>query len=1428
MGFFDSIRNTVGAQDKTTGAITTQPFQAIYNKGTLWVGSNKSVWLYMVLPDYPVTFEDASRRLELGGELERALEEIGKLSREPLGNTTVGGRSREIHVITHIWYKVPEPPDKSTPEHAQFLNRIYDFLAPNKATWVGVRLWPETESSEKPNVLGTLQRASASMLGFDLDDVDAYITDYNRIRRILVAADAKTPTTDQRKQLAYWHNAGREGDPTVIAFPEKLVIDNNDNIEFSAVEKFNTIKFNPRTQTWLANALTHPEGAITISIRGELESAGTTRKRLKQTQRKIRHQIEEEEAAVEEGDVESIETTQLAQYNKQVEDYFATNNTPVITKASFVFARRATPAEETFNDLLENAYDIETKVLTHRQIDALEETLPTSPKRSTQSKDSLTIPMVAYSGVRSFSQLGDDDGAFPGVIIPDMVPMYISARAASESNQPPMMTVVGVPGSGKAQALSTSIPTPSGWTTMGELKLGDKVLGRDGKPCTVVHLSPINEKPNLYKITLDDGQEILADGDHQWVVSNRFDRRNPRSAKRRSAVSRWEQAQQTIWDLEKVASSFAPDHTSTVPELFNIVKGVVGVPWGDVKSLRSVLDFMDCPYHVEEREYTRSSSKSETAVRDLPVVLFPVRETLSVLIEQWGSSPNVNAPGGRGVSVRERINVAKEWLGEGECEGEGVDSDLELSMSDICREFGRRGVEITRNQRKEMSKKVKEAGVVGRAGLVRKSIPLKNEISSVREMNVYSTQVALKTLAVRLAQQHSVRPNTNIEERVMTTAEMLAEGVTVGTDDRSNFAIRIAEELQLPEADLLVDPYALGAWLGDGYSANGNICGIDNEIFDKVGRTHRTKEMKVSESHGENLRIVQVVGLKEDLKQLDLLHNKHIPADYLRGSFEQRLALLQGLMDTDGTVDKNGSCELGISDERIMNGALELIRSLGIKASMTMREMSYRYVDRKTGESEIRKAKDNYRINFTTNLPVFHLSRKAERLPTELRETQKWLYVKSIEPVDPVPARCIQVDSPDSTYLCAGFVPTHNTMLLQMLAFQYALLGEQVFFLNPKADDDLTPLAQLTGGNVLNISDAEPGAFDPFRFAKTPELAAEAASDFLLEVLPPENVHDKVAIRVGLARGAKAGGRCVLEALRLGLEDTSFINSVEGLLEASSLFRIAVGTHPREPFRASKSLTLVQFDQGLNLPDPNKNPADYSDGERLALGAQLLITNGGMQALRGEGGVIIVDEAHRWLTNSETLNQLQKLGREGRSQQLFTILATQRLGDVDTSSLLSYSPRVTVMRVEEEDEAVKSLELLGLEPSSERIRWLREDTKAVRGTDETPGRAPLALHRDLHGRHAAFMAGPYPEELMKQFSTNPLDRQKRKAEEEERRFLAYNQEMTRRNIQQNIEQPVLGPTEENEGRMSFEVMGRETGRLPQGSGPPNPRRKDGG
>ncbi|MEY2582286.1 MAG: replicative helicase [Ilumatobacteraceae bacterium] len=85
--------------------------------------------------------------------------------------------------------------------------------------------------------------------------------------------------------------------------------------------------------------------------------------------------------------------------------------------------------------------------------------------------------------------------------------------------QPSSLVVVGArPSMGKALSLDTAIPTPDGWTTMGDLHVGDEVLDEQGQPCTVTYATPVQYNRRCYEVEFHDGSVIVADADHQWFA----------------------------------------------------------------------------------------------------------------------------------------------------------------------------------------------------------------------------------------------------------------------------------------------------------------------------------------------------------------------------------------------------------------------------------------------------------------------------------------------------------------------------------------------------------------------------------------------------------------------------------------------------------------------------------------------------------------------------------------------------------------------------------------------------------------------------------------------------------------------------------------------------------------------------------------------
>jgi len=99
--------------------------------------------------------------------------------------------------------------------------------------------------------------------------------------------------------------------------------------------------------------------------------------------------------------------------------------------------------------------------------------------------------------------------------------------------QPSNLIIVAArPGVGKALALATPLPTPTGWTTMGDVAVGDQLIGADGRPTTVVAATEVMDGRPCYEVEFSDGTVIVADAEHQWLTETRAARKSAWAAAR--------------------------------------------------------------------------------------------------------------------------------------------------------------------------------------------------------------------------------------------------------------------------------------------------------------------------------------------------------------------------------------------------------------------------------------------------------------------------------------------------------------------------------------------------------------------------------------------------------------------------------------------------------------------------------------------------------------------------------------------------------------------------------------------------------------------------------------------------------------------------------------------------------------------------------
>jgi deoxycytidine triphosphate deaminase len=297
-------------------------------------------------------------------------------------------------------------------------------------------------------------------------------------------------------------------------------------------------------------------------------------------------------------------------------------------------------------------------------------------------------------------------------------------------------------------------------------------------------------------------------------------------------------------------------------------------------------------------------------------------------------------------------------------------------------------------------------------------------------------------------------------DRVVTTGEV---GRTLRVRNELNHHVPLAGAVWYPARDLPIDPYVLGVWLGDGTTTEAEITCADEEILVevaaagyavaarrarplvyRVGGTGHTR----SPSTG---RYTRNDSLSSKLSDLGLLGRKHIPEDYLRASIEQREALLHGLMDTDGYVDRFGRCDITTVREALAEEYFELVASLGLRPKLA----------RKRAYLNGRDCGPKFEVQFTPERPVFRLARKLARQKTSGR-IHSFRAVADVRETASVPVRCIEVSSPNGLFLITrSFIPTHNSSLGRLGLLIHSTAG----FIDPGWDGHVT----LELSNVANL-----------------------------------------------------------------------------------------------------------------------------------------------------------------------------------------------------------------------------------------------------------------------------------------------------------------------------------------------------------------------
>lgn len=319
-----------------------------------------------------------------------------------------------------------------------------------------------------------------------------------------------------------------------------------------------------------------------------------------------------------------------------------------------------------------------------------------------------------------------------------------------------------------------------------------------------------------------------------------------------------------------------------------------------------------------------------------------------------------------------------------------------------------------------------------------------------------STRCGLKHLwTVQTTKQRSnMRKYNDYRYKVVTLEEILKDYKTSvnNINKKSKFNYKYSVPANLPiefdnQNKLPLSPYALGLMLGDG-GFTGNVCTFtnsENELFEELANEISSLNVMLHTRCFDNHKQASIVcetdksnPFKEVIKKLGLNNcgsrEKFIPEIYIYSSIENRLALLSGIINTDGHIARGNKICISTYSKNLAYDISSLARSLGYIVKITE-------YDRTDENSTKKYSKEvEYSMSIYGDYEKLHLSTKHKNKLNKERNFEYSKIIRDIKLVGKEESQCIMVDNPDHTYITKDYVVTHNTTLIKEVCEE--LVGE--------------------------------------------------------------------------------------------------------------------------------------------------------------------------------------------------------------------------------------------------------------------------------------------------------------------------------------------------------------------------------------------------
>ncbi|MCZ7440681.1 replicative DNA helicase [Micromonospora sp. WMMC241] len=441
-----------------------------------------------------------------------------------------------------------------------------------------------------------------------------------------------------------------------------------------------------------------------------------------------------------------------------------------------------------------------------------------------------------------------------------------------------LIIVAGRPGLGKALALDTPLPTPTGWTTMGEVRVGDQLLGADGRPTTITNAFEVMHDRPCYEVEFSDGSVIVADAEHLWKTTTRASRRQRAEIR---PTYQWSEAARTATAATHQAFIALPDRLITYGDAVEIA--------GD--QFRSVLHVVAAQVGRAgkvTREYTRHGKPWRRSID-----AYSAHALLATLHDR----------------VSRRMNAETTAKHDGAVTTAHIAATLRHPTDGRFNHAVGNASPLTLPPRDLPVAPYTLGAWLGDGTTAGASFTTADpEIVSFIEADGYAVQPT----AARFHYGIKTPKLPSVPDR---------DCIVCGTR---------------------FTPRGPGVWAcgrSCGGKSRGLVKGADRGHCYSCGTpfTYASAPSRLCQAcrstQGSFTALLRTAGV---------LGNKHIPAAYLRASEAQRRALLAGLLDTDGTVTSSGNVQFTSTSARLAEEVRELIVSLGYRCSISRKPVKGR------------------------------------------------------------------------------------------------------------------------------------------------------------------------------------------------------------------------------------------------------------------------------------------------------------------------------------------------------------------------------------------------------------------------------------------------------------------------------------------------------